>query len=212
MYTIYNQEEDRIEQVEEPDPSLTYTYSDYYNWNFLERLELLRGKIIRLYSPTTQHQEICGKLHFEVYSFLRGKTCRVFIPPFDVRLPVKNRKRDNEVTTVVQPDLSVFCDPAKIDRRGACGAPDLLVEILHEEPTLRFPGNSRYERQRKYDVYQEAGVKEYWIVDPPKERILVSILQEDGRFGPAVFYSGNQLLQPVSLPSFSIEAREVFIP
>ena len=205
MYTIYNEDEDREQKVEEPDHSLIYTYADYIRWPFLERLELLRGKIFKMSGPNTQHQRIDLKLGARIYHFLEGKTCQVFIAPYDVRLPVKNRKRDDQITTVVQPDVSVFCDPVKVDTRGACGAPDLLIEILS-------PGNTRHDRQRKYGVYQEAGVKEYWIVDPPKERVMVSLLEAEGRFGPPVYYSGNQILQPVCLPGFSIVAAEVFTP
>ncbi len=205
MYTIYNEEEGGIQEVEEPDHSLTYTYADYIQWKFLERLELLRGKIVRLAAANTKHQRVAVKLCYEFYGFIRGKTCQVFIPPYDVRLPVKNRKRDDQITTVVQPDLAIFCDPAKVEERGACGAPDLVVEILS-------PSNSRYDLKDKYDVYQEAGVKEYWIVDPIKENVLVSVLQAEGKFGPSTTWSGDQALTPVCLPGFSIEVQDLFTP
>jgi Uma2 family endonuclease len=203
MYTIYNNEDGRIQQVEEPDPSLSYTYADYYNWNFIERLELLRGKLIRLAAANTKHQRVGGKLYVEFYNFLKGKTCQVFIAPYDVRLPVKNRKRDDQITTVVQPDVCIFCNPDNIDERGACGVPDLIVEILS-------PGNSRYDLLDKYDVYQEACVKEYWIIDPIKEMVMNSTLQEKAKFAPTRVYSGDQKLEPLCLPGFSIEAKELF--
>ena len=205
MYTIYNEETNRIEEVEEPDHSLTYTYANYSQWKFLERLELLRGRIFRLASPSIKHQRICLKLAAHLYTFLRGKTCQVIIPPYDIRLPVKNRKKDDEVTTVVQPDLSVFCDPLKVEDRAAIGAPDLLVEVLS-------PGNTRYDLHDKYEIYQEAAVKEYWIVDPVKASVQVSLLAEEGRFGPAEVRTGDQLLQPQSLPGFSIAVKDLFTP
>jgi Uma2 family endonuclease len=205
MYTIYNEETNRIEEVEEPDHSLTYTYANYSQWKFLERLELLRGRIFRLASPSIKHQRICLKLAAHLYTFLRGKTCQVIIPPYDIRLPVKNRKKDDEVTTVVQPDLSVFCDPLKVEDRAAIGAPDLLVEVLS-------PGNTRYDLHDKYEIYQEACVKEYWIVDPVKASVQVSLLAEEGRFGPAEVRTGDQLLQPRSLPGFSIAVKDLFTP
>src|SRR3982074_1414413 len=102
MYTIYNEDEERYQLVEEPDPSLTYTYADYMEWKFKERLELFRGKIFKMGAPNTLHQAVAGKLYNKFYNFLDGKTCSVFIAPFDIRLPVKNRKKDNEITTVVQ--------------------------------------------------------------------------------------------------------------
>src|SRR5260370_31335999 len=99
MYTIYNDDEDRYQQVEEPDSSLTYTYADYMQWKFKERLELIKGKIMKMGAPATLHQKVVGKLYFQLYGYLRGKPCFPFIAPFDVRLPVKNRKKDNQITT-----------------------------------------------------------------------------------------------------------------
>ena len=98
------------------------------------------------------------------------------------RLPVKNRKKDNEVTTVVQPDICVICDESKIDSRGCCGAPDLVVEILS-------PGNSNKEIKLKFELYEEAGVKEYWIVYPEEESIAVFILNENGKYDGAITYA-----------------------
>jgi Uma2 family endonuclease len=203
MYTIYNNEENRIQEVEEPDHSLNYTYADYYGWNFMERLELLRGKIFQLGAANTKHQRVGGKLYVEFYNFLKGKTCQVFIAPYDVRLPIKNRKRDDQITTVVQPDVCIFCDPGAIDERGACGIPDLAVEILS-------PSNPKHDLLEKYDVYQEASVKEYWIIDPIKEMVMVSILQEQGKFTPTRVYTDNQVLEPRCVPGFSISTNQLF--
>lgn len=153
--------------VEEPSAELNYTYADYLKWKISERVELFRGQILKLAAPNTSHQTISGNLHFQLKTFLQNKSCRVFSAPFDVRLPIQNRKKDNEVTTVVQPDLCVICDPEKLDARGCCGAPDLVIEILS-------PGNSTTEVQIKFEVYEEAGVKEYWLVNR-MFRILLSI-------------------------------------
>jgi Uma2 family endonuclease len=203
MYTRYNNEEARMEQVEEPDHSLTYTYADYYSWNFMERLELLRGRIFQLGAANTKHQRVGGKLFYELYGFLKGKTCQVFIAPYDVRLPIKNRKRDDQITTVVQPDICIFCDPAAVDDRGACGIPDLAVEILS-------PNNPEHDLLEKYDVYQEVGVKEYWIIDPIKEIVMVSILEGQGKFAPTKIFTDNQVLEPRCVPGFSISAKSLF--
>ena len=131
MYTIYNEDEEKYQKVEEPDPLLTYTYADYMQWKFKERLELFKGKVYKMAAPNTQHQMISLKLTHQLYNYLQKKECKVFCAPFDIRLPVKNRKKDDEITTVVQPDICVVCDPKKIDARGICGAPDLVAsEIL----------------------------------------------------------------------------------
>lgn len=203
MFTIYNDEENRLQKVEEPDHSLHYTYADYIRWKFEERLELLKGKIFPLSAPNTKHQRVSMKLGYDLYRFLKGKTCQVFLAPFDVRLPVKDHKKDDEIDTVVQPDICVICDASKLDDRGACGAPDLVVEVLS-------PGNSKKEVRLKFDLYEQAGVKEYWIVNPMQESVMVVLLQEEGRFGPAKIYKDDDSLQAASVPGFSINTDQLF--
>jgi Uma2 family endonuclease len=203
MYTIFDEKEGDYIKVEEPDHSLTYTYADYMKWQFKERLELFRGKIFKMGAPNMNHQVVGGRLFNEFYNHLKGKTCQVFIAPFDVRLPVKNRKKDNEVTTVVQPDICIFCDPAKLDDRGACGAPDLAIETLS-------PGNRKDELRMKHEVYEEAGVKEYWIADPAKKAVLAFTLQPNGKFSMPAIYTAGDRLEAQCVPGFSINVGEIF--
>jgi Uma2 family endonuclease len=203
MYTIYNEDEDREQLVEEPDPSYTYTYTDYLQWKFLERLELFRGKIYRMGAPTTLHQVVTGNLYGEIRNFLKGKSCQVFVAPYDVRLPVKNRRRDDEIDTVVQPDVCIVCDPSKIDDRGVCGAPDLVIEVLS-------PGNSQKEVRYKYELYEEAGVREYWVVNPAEQNLIVFLLTEEGKFGNARMYANGDKLVMSVLPGHSINVTEIF--
>src|SRR5678815_4537044 len=106
MFTIMD-DDGEITMVEEPSTEYIYTYADYLKWKFEERLELFRGKIFKLAAPNTKHQVIAANLHLEIGGYLKNKSCFVFSAPFDVRLPVKNRKKDNEITTVVQPDLGI---------------------------------------------------------------------------------------------------------
>jgi Uma2 family endonuclease len=205
MYTIYDEEQHDYVKVEEPDHSLSYTYADYMMWKFKERLELFRGKIFKMAAPNMNHQVVGGHLYNLFYNYLKGKTCRVFIAAFDVRLPVRNRKKDDEITTVVQPDVCIFCDPAKLDDRGACGAPDLAIETLS-------PGNRKEELRMKYEVYEEAGVKEYWIADPAKKAVLVFRLQPDGKFSVPEIFTGGDSLEAACVPGLKIDINEIFTP
>jgi len=203
MYTIYNEEDEKYHLVEEPDHSLTYTYADYYKWKFEERLELLRGKIFKLAAPNLAHMQVAGNLFYNLHGYLKGKACMAFIAPFDIRLPVKNRKRDDEITTVVQPDVGVVCDPSKIDDRGICGAPDLVVEVLS-------PGNFRKDIKDKYEVYEEAGVIEYWIVNPAKRNVMAFCLNPDRKFNAAKVYLDGDRLESTSVSGFSIDVTDLF--
>ena len=203
MFTVYDTDNDEYSKVEEPDPSLVYTYADYLKWNFEERLELFKGKIFRLSAPNTRHQVIAGDLFFQAKLLLLKQKCQVFIAPFDVRLPAKNRKKDNEVTTVVQPDICIVCDESKIDTRGCCGAPDLIVEIL-------LPGNTKKEIKLKYELYEEAGVLEYWIVYPEEETVVAFTLDEHHKYNPAVFYAGDDTIKAISVPGFVINLNDIF--
>lgn len=203
MFTVFDEDNERFTQVEEPDPSVSYTYADYLQWKFEERLELFRGRIYKLSAPNTKHQQVSGNLYLEVGNYLKIKKCRAFSAPFDVRLPVKNRKKDNEVTTVVQPDICIVCDESKIDKRGVCGAPDLAVEILS-------PGNSHKEVRLKFELYEEAGVKEYWIVYPEEESVAVFLLNENNKYDGAVLYAGKELIQSKAVPGLIIKTKEIF--
>lgn len=201
--TVFNIDEESYNRVEEPDSSFTYTYADYLQWKFEERLELFRGKIFKLSAPNTRHQDISRNILVPIALFLKKKPCKVFAAPFDVRLPVKNRKKDNEVTTVVQPDICVICDETKLDSRGCCGAPDLVVEILS-------PGNSKKEIRMKHELYEEAGVKEYWIVNPEEENIVVFVLNEAGKFSGLDMYAGDDNIQSKAVQGLIINMNEIF--
>ena len=201
--TIYNIDDNSYRNVEEPDPSMTYTYADYLKWQFEERLELFRGRIFKLSAPDTKHQDLSRNILVPIALFLKKKSCKIFAAPFDVRLPVKNRKKDDEVTTVVQPDICVICDESKIDSRGCCGAPDLVVEILS-------PGNSKKEIRLKHELYEEAAVKEYWIVNPEEENIVVFVLNEEGKFSGLYMYASDDTIQSFAVPGLNINVSEIF--
>ena len=201
MYTIID-DDGNESMVAEPSPDYIYTYADYLQWNFEERLELFRGKIFKMSAPARDHQEISGNLFFSIRFCLGTNYCKVFSAPFDVRLPVKNKKKDNEINTVVQPDICVVCDETKLDSRGCCGAPDIIVEILS-------PGNSKKDTQNKFEFYRESGVQEYWIVVPLFEYIVVYSLQNGKYIGSKPYGTGETITSSV-LPGISIEVKDIF--
>ena len=159
------------------DISKTYSYADYLLWQFEERLELIKGKIFQMSpAPNRRHQTILGKLHFKFATIFNNHPCQLFFAPFDVRLPIKDTKpTDKKVFNVVQPDLCVICDESKLDDRGCIGAPDLVIEILS-------PGNTKKEMTHKFELYEEAGIKEYWLVEPNDEVIFIYYLNELGQY------------------------------
>jgi Uma2 family endonuclease len=157
-----------ITSLSQLDLSKTYSYADYFSWKIKERVELFMGKIFEMSpAPASTHQRISRNISTELINFLQKKPCEVFYAPFDVRL--EREKEDNQTFTVVQPDICVICDVTKVDERGCKGAPDLIVEILS-------PGNSIKEMKNKFELYQNAGVLEYWIVQPADKTIFQYIL------------------------------------
>ena len=193
-----------ITSLDQLDLNGTYTYADYLLWHFSERVELLRGKIFKMAAPSRKHQSINGNLYRVTANLLWKTSCKVYAAPFDVRLTRYSSLKNKEVTTVVQPDLCVICDLAKLDDRGCIGAPDIIIEILS-------PGNSRTEMKDKFELYQEAGVLEYWVVSPIERMVQVWKLNEQGFYiglPPAV--EGDILKTPI-IPNLEIDLNDVFM-
>ena len=151
-----------------------YTYADLLSWDDGVRYELYDGIPVALASPTFEHQRICAALLAQFYAFSREKKCEAVAAPLDVRLFEKGGDQPEDVDKVVQPDLMIVCDREKIDRRGIHGAPDLVVEILSDS-------TRRNDQLVKYRMYQKAGVREYWVIDPEMRLLLVHTL-EDGQY------------------------------
>lgn len=191
-----------ITQLSDLDPEGSYTYADYLLWQLQERVELIRGRIFRMSpAPSRMHQKIATFLTAKLFNYFEHKSCQVFAAPFDVRLPVGQKKGQD--TTVVQPDLCVICDESKLDEQGCAGAPDLIVEILS-------PGNSTKEMREKFQVYEEAGVREYWIVNPAEKVVLIYILDADGKYVGLAPVTDEDPLRAHIFPELVIDLKEAF--
>jgi Uma2 family endonuclease len=201
-YRIPHKEKFNLDNFQEPEgQDMSYSYADYLKWDFEEIIELIKGKIFaKAVAPNRRHQEVSGNLYLQVANFLKNRSCKIYSAPFDVRF---SRNPDYSKTdSVVQPDISVICDLSKLDDKGCFGAPDLIAEILS-------PGNSRVELQNKFELYQEFGVREYWVIHPVECTVLIYTLI-DGKFSPSrLFTSGDQIHSSV-LPGFKLDLEAVF--
>lgn len=190
-----------ITDLSQLDPDGIYTYTDYLTWRLQERIELIKGKIFKMSpAPSSIHQELSWNLTLAMGAYFQGKPCKAYSAPFDVRLPIPKGNRDY---TVVQPDLCVICDLEKIDARGCNGAPDLVVEILS-------PGNAKREMREKYEVYEEAGVREYWLVSLSQLAVTIYVLNEEGKFIGLQPYTQENTLVSSIFPDLKVDLWEVF--
>ena len=179
-----------------------YTYADLLQWDDNVRYELYSGVPVALASPSDAHQDISGEIYFQLKSYLRGKQCKAYYAPFDVRLFEEDGESPEDVDFVLQPDLMVVCDKNKVDRHGIHGAPDLVVEVLS-------PATVRYDKIIKLSLYQRAGVPEYWIVDPVSRSVSVYTLKNGVYQSPAVYGSDNSI--PVGvLDACQVDLSTVF--
>lgn len=161
--------------VPRPAAAERYTYGQYLRWPEGMRYELIDGEAVLMApAPTLEHQDIAGEIYHQLRQALEGAPCRVFISPVDVRLP-EGDEADEDIATVVQPDVLLVCDAAKIDRRGVRGAPDWVVEVLS-------PSTAARDQIAKRRLYERAGVREYWLVHPTDRTLTVHVLQ-GGRYG-----------------------------
>jgi Uma2 family endonuclease len=153
-----------------------FSYGDYCQWPEGERWELIDGEAFAMApAPTRLHQEFVVALAAQIHPHLEGTGCRIYVAPFDVRLPRKD-EADARVDTVVQPDVAVICDPSKLDDKGCRGAPDWIIEILS-------PASAAHDQIRKRALYERHGVREYWLLHPVDRVLTIYRLGEDGTFG-----------------------------
>lgn len=187
-----------ITSLNQLDFTKEYTYADYIKWHFKENIELIKGKISLMSpAPVRLHQKASMELSYFIRKFLEGHSCEVYTAPFDVRL-----KNKDGIESVVQPDISVICDLAKLDERGCVGSPDIVIEILS-------PSNHKKEMDTKFDLYQESGVLEYWIVEPTSKMVLIYVLENERFIGLKPFSEGQMITSTV-LKGFSVGVDDIF--
>jgi Uma2 family endonuclease len=191
-----------ITHIDQLDMNKIYSYADYFSWKFVERLELIKGKIFTMSpAPSRVHQKVSMNMTMLLGTYFKIHPCNLYAAPFDVRFP-KKEITDNKIYDVVQPDLCVICDNSKLDERGCIGAPDLIVEIL-------YPGNSKKELHDKYELYRDNGVKEYWIIHPSEQTVLIYKL-EANEYRPSRLYSGVETIGSSLFPELAVDLNEVF--
>ncbi|MCL2192968.1 MAG: Uma2 family endonuclease [Treponema sp.] len=180
-----------------------FTYADYKTWELKEgeRHELIRGEAFAMASPNRRHQTISREMCGQLYNYLNGKTCQMFAAPFDVRLFYDEEEGEDD-DTVVQPDIMVVCDEGKIGDEGIRGAPDLVIEILS-------PSNTVFEMSEKRALYEDAGVREYWVVNPKDNEVTVHCLRNGGFFDRKTYESADTIPVDV-LPGLGIDLERVF--
>jgi len=196
----------KITRLSQLDLSQTYSYADYLTWQLDEAIELIKGKIMLMSpAPNVKHQDISANLTTLLHIFFKHKKCRVYAAPFDVRLYDRKKSilASQDIHTVVQPDLSVICNPDVLDEQGCNGAPDWIIEILSK-------GNSKREMQIKYELYQESGVQEYWIVYPNDQAIHQFVLDDNGHYQLKHMYTDDDIATAHLFPELAVDLTEVF--
>ncbi len=179
-----------------------YKYEDYLTWPENEHWELLDGVAYLGPSPSRAHQEVSTNLVRELSLYFKDGLCKVYHAPFEVRL-IEDTCNEKYCDTVVQPDLSVICDPNKLDERGCRGAPDWIIEIVS-------PSSASLDYIKKRELYERHGVKEYWIIHPIDEILQVYTLNEEGRYGAPQFYSTQDRATCSICKNLVVHLREIF--
>jgi Uma2 family endonuclease len=179
-----------------------YRYSDYLNWSENERWELLDGHAYMSAAPSRRHQEIQVEILRQISNYLVGKTCRVYGSPFDVRFARKD-ELDNGIKDVVQPDITVVCDKSKLDEKGCIGSPDLIIEIVS-------PSTASIDYIKKLSLYEKNMVKEYWIVHPTDEIVMIYKLNTLDKYERAEIYSKDDEVKVGIFGDLVIRFGEIF--
>lgn len=193
-------------EIREPDMRYDgrFTAADYLTWKTEELLELIRGKIYRMSpAPLTSHQIVFGNLHSQIIKNGDLKEgYRVWLAPVDVYF-IHPGEDFRATQNVMQPDLFINCDPSKIHRRGCMGAPDFVVEILS-------PGTRKKDATLKHEIYEEYGVREYWMISLTERMILVNLLNEQGKFETQKPVVEGEIIAPRDFPNLTIDLEKLF--
>lgn len=180
-----------------------YTYADVLTWDENERVEIIDGEAVMMAPPLSRaHQGISFEICRQLGNYLKGKRCKAYSAPFAVRLFETDGDNPEDVDTMVEPDISIVCDPSKLDKHGCKGAPDMVVEILS-------PSTQRHDRFTKFSLYQRAGIREYWIVDPDS-KTAQSFILEDGHYSVKEFGTAGDKMKVNVLEDCIIDLSELF--
>ncbi|WP_021169159.1 hypothetical protein SOV_39580 [Sporomusa ovata DSM 2662] len=179
-----------------------YTYGEYVTWDDNECWELIDGVAYNMSpAPSRRHQEVAGEIFKQFAVYLTGKKCKVYYAPFDVRLP-QGDEEDEDIIDVVQPDIVVVCDKNKLDSKGCLGAPDLVVEVVS-------PSTGKRDIKQKFMLYERSGVKEYWIVYPEANHVLIFKL-DGGKYGVPERYTADDTIEVKLWDDLVIDLSAVF--
>lgn len=181
-----------------------YTYRDYLQWPDEIKCEIINGFIYDMTpAPSRIHQHISMELSRQFSNFLKDKKCRIYAAPFDVRLPELSERND-QITTVIQPDIVVVCDEKKLDDKGCKGAPDLIIEIISPETASK-------DMKDKFSLFEKHGVKEYWIVYPEEKTVQVFLVGKDRNYKKPLIYSSEDKINVKTLKDLIVELKDVFL-
>lgn len=186
-----------------PKPEQKYSYADYLRWDDTERWEIIDGVPYMQASPSPKHQLILGELYRQFANYLQGKPCKVFPAPFTVRLGKENEKKDEDIKTVFEPDITIVCQKSKIDDKGCNGSPDMVIEIVS-------PSSVKRDKIIKFSEYERAGIKEYWLVEPDGKIVSIFVLQENNRYGRPEIYSDEDIIKVSIFKELEINLNLVF--
>lgn len=178
------------------------TYGDLRRWRDDTRWELVEGEAYAMTGPSWQHQSVTAGLVAQLLAYFRAHGCRVLPAPFDVRLP-RGSEPDDAIETVVQPDISVVCDPTKLDERGCRGAPDLVVEVLS-------PSTAGRDHLIKRALYERHGAREYWLVHPLDRIVTVHRRKGEGAFGPSELFEARGVQRMEGFAGLEIDWDQAF--
>lgn len=186
-----------------PRKNRKYTYVDYLSWPEDERVEIIDGDSYLLAAPSRIHQKVLSELHRQIANFLVGKECEVYPAPFHVVLDLEgNTSNEEDIQHIFEPDITIVCDTSKLDDAGCKGTPDMIVEVIS-------PSTARRDKIVKFNKYEQAGVKEYWIIEPQEKIVSVFTLQENLRYGRPNLYTNEDQVKVTIFDDLIIDLQMV---